>query len=382
MNSPLRVFLSHTTELRTFPHARSFVAAAESAIIRAGNVVADMAYFAARDEYPSEYVRERVLQSDVFVGLIGFRYGSLVRDQPELSYPELEFKTAAEAGKPRLIFLLGEEAIGPSDLFVDLNSGDRQSAFRDRLQSELVVGKFSTADELEIALVQALVSLSDRVERSRVEERPEAQQRRIFISHATADRRLLDYFLDFLILAGVPEETLFYSSQRSTGIPTGMVFVDYIRSQLENATLVIQMVTETYLMRPFCLAELGAQWALGIRSFPIAIPPNTTDHVSDVLAGIQVAALSDDTFEELFYVLRDELGFDLKLTLWNRAYNRIFSDVSALLSEVPPAPLVPRERLEQLELELARAKSQIMLLSTERSNVSKVFGNISTSPPN
>ena len=79
MNAARRIFISHTSEFTKFPEKKSFIDAAVAAVNRAGHVPCDMGYFTARDEKPAEYCRELVRKCDVYVGVIGFRYGSPVR---------------------------------------------------------------------------------------------------------------------------------------------------------------------------------------------------------------------------------------------------------------------------------------------------------------
>ncbi|MDX8034233.1 FxSxx-COOH system tetratricopeptide repeat protein [Lentzea sp. BCCO 10_0856] len=159
--SPRRVFLSHTSELREYPEGGSFVDAMEKAVLRGRDAPVDMAHFTAGVLTPAASCRERVAECDVYLLVAGFRYGSPVVDRPSLSYTELEFEAATELGKPRLVFLLDQQAEGPGVLFLDPEFGDRQEAFRRRLMldSGLIVKTVRTPAELDAVVVQALAEL-------------------------------------------------------------------------------------------------------------------------------------------------------------------------------------------------------------------------------
>ena len=130
----------------------------------AGHVIVDMADFPATDQAPAQLCAERVRGCEVYVGVLGTRYGSPVRDKPEVSYTELEFDTATEAGLKRLVFLLNTDAadvgIPPSGL-IDLKFGARQDALRRRVQdSGLTTQSFASPDELRRLVEQSLRDLA------------------------------------------------------------------------------------------------------------------------------------------------------------------------------------------------------------------------------
>ncbi len=158
------MFLSHTSELRNFPGKGSYVAEAERAIAAAGHVVVDMADFPAADQPAAQVCAERVRGCEVYVGVLGTRYGSPVPDRPEVSYTELEFDTATAAGLPRLVFLLdtGAADVGiPLDQLIDHAFGVRQEAFRRRVRaSGLVTQSFAGPDQLGKLVERSLWELA------------------------------------------------------------------------------------------------------------------------------------------------------------------------------------------------------------------------------
>ena len=158
------MFISHTSELRDFPKGMSYVAAAERAISAAGHVIVDMAGFAASDQAPARVCSERVRGCDVYIGVLGTRYGSAVRDRPEVSYTELEFEIATEAGLARLVFLLDTDAddVGiPPSALIDREFGTRQDAFRRRVQdSGLTTRSFASPGALGQLVERSLRELA------------------------------------------------------------------------------------------------------------------------------------------------------------------------------------------------------------------------------
>ena len=137
----------------------------KEAISAAGHVVVDMADFPAAAQPAAQLCADRVRGCEVYVGVLGTRYGSPVRDAPEVSYTELEFDTATEAGLDRLVFLLDADAevagIPPSAL-IDREFGARQDEFRRRVrESGLVTRSFASPAVLGQLVERSLRELAE-----------------------------------------------------------------------------------------------------------------------------------------------------------------------------------------------------------------------------
>ncbi len=154
-----QVFLSHTSDLH------EFVELAEHAVQRAGGRSIDMKYFAARDQAPAEYCAEQVAAADVYVGIIGFRYGSPMPDQPGVSHTEHEFDTATRLGKTRLMFLLDRSPADAmsEDYQSDPEYDERQESFRKKItDARIITATVATPDQLSMELLHALHELQQQ----------------------------------------------------------------------------------------------------------------------------------------------------------------------------------------------------------------------------
>jgi hypothetical protein len=151
-----KVFISHTTDMATYPDPHSFIDAALDAVNRADSTPVDMRFFGAQGAPPAEYCRARVRECDVYVAVIGFRYGSMV-PKANVSYTELEFLEAGHSGLPRLVFLLDPDAPVPPSI-VDRDRTHIE-AFRERVYAaDVIVQTFRSSEQLEMLVYQAITS--------------------------------------------------------------------------------------------------------------------------------------------------------------------------------------------------------------------------------
>lgn len=163
---------------------------------------------------------------------------------------------------------------------------------------------------------------------------------KVFISHAHADLALAKLVRDTLIRGGVPNNRVFFSSARSTGIPTGTDVVGHLREQLDAAGLVIELISQTFITRPMCLMELGGAWSLKKSTFPIVIPPLTRAQAIEAIGSFQMADLGDpSSARDMWFELQDRIKAALHIDIGASEWGEAVGDFAAAFTTLPgPAP--------------------------------------------
>jgi hypothetical protein len=134
---------------------------------------------------------------------------------------------------------------------------------------------------------------------------------KVFISHAVADRKLIEHFLDLLRLGGGLGHNDIFCSSDPAAIPAGVPFLEHILSELKGVDLVVAVLSRSYMKSDFCIAEVGAARVLrvsgaqSLHPFPFIVPPMDFSGLPAVLEGVQCKIITNhDGLDEL----RDGIG--------------------------------------------------------------------------
>ncbi len=170
-------------------------------ILRTQDVkVIAMEDYVATDERPLDKCLADVADSDIYVGIIAWRYGFIPpKENPEKkSITELEYLQAGESDIPRLIFLLKEDAEwSPRQMDAYTGEGDqgkRNKAFRDALQEGTTLRFFDSEDELAGLVLAAVgkVLIKRQPERAQGEGRDPAQRASNYVKRLNVETQEMD----------------------------------------------------------------------------------------------------------------------------------------------------------------------------------------------
>lgn len=155
----LQVFVSST-----FSDLREERQAAVEAILAAGHIPAGMELFAAGDESQMEVIKQWIDESDVYLLILGGRYGS-IDPKSGKSYTQLEYEYALSKGKSLFACVIKDAAVDArikkygKEAIDDYRKEWKQ--FREFVQSK-IVEFWEDSKDIKIAIANKLGQLSRR----------------------------------------------------------------------------------------------------------------------------------------------------------------------------------------------------------------------------
>lgn len=138
--------------------------AAVEAILKSGHIPAGMELFTAGDESQYQVIRRWIEQSDIFMLILGARYGS-IEPSTGRSYVEAEFTYARELGKPFFSVVLSDagieakvRALGTSVLEQQNEAAYR--AFKEVVKSHMCAF-FESPKDVKLAVLETLPQIAE-----------------------------------------------------------------------------------------------------------------------------------------------------------------------------------------------------------------------------
>ncbi|MDR6163044.1 DUF4062 domain-containing protein [Pseudomonas fluorescens] len=162
MKRKLQVFISSTyTDLIDERQA------AVSAILKSGHIPAGMELFTAGDRSQMETINDWIDQSDVYMLILGGRYGS-IESSTNLSYTELEFDYAAAQNKPMFSVVVKEDALEKKvreqgTHHLEKDNPKELKAFRDKALGR-ISSFFDDLKDIKLCVYESLSDYSGRPE--------------------------------------------------------------------------------------------------------------------------------------------------------------------------------------------------------------------------
>lgn len=159
MKKRLQVFIS-STYLDLIEERQ----AAVSAVLKSGHIPAGMELFNAGDQSQLEIIKRWIDESDVYMLILGGRYGSVEPDSG-VSYTELEYNYALETGKPLFAVVINDNALEEKVKKHGTNVLEKERPTELRLFREKVLcnmsGFFDDVKDIKLCVMESLPEIAN-----------------------------------------------------------------------------------------------------------------------------------------------------------------------------------------------------------------------------
>lgn len=149
----------------------------------------------------------------------------------------------------------------------------------------------------------------------------ENHAKRIFISHSSKDKDIMEKFSDSILQLGIglSHEDIFCTSIEEMGIKNGEDIRRHIRENVRSADFSFLMISKNYKASEICLNEMGAVWATDNRVRYYILPDVDFKEIGWLCDAYKADKLADsvalDTLEQ---ELTDFYGLPRKGGIWSR----------------------------------------------------------------
>lgn len=162
----------------------------------------------------------------------------------------------------------------------------------------------------------------------------ESKQKRIFISHSSKDKPIVQLFVDDILQLGIglKPEHIFCTSIEDMGIKNGEDIRKHIHENIKNADYSILLISKNYKKSEICLNEMGAVWAYDNKVRFYLLPDADFDSIgwlcnTRIAERIDTPIALDELHEQLqqYYSLQNE-----SIRSWSRQREKFLQDIKRI----------------------------------------------------
>lgn len=159
--------------------------------------------------------------------------------------------------------------------------------------------------------------------------------KKVFISHSSGDKEIVQELISLIEGMGVKSKQIFCSSFDGYGIQLGVNWLDAVKNELTEETLVLFVLTTNFYNSNMCQCELGAVWVNTLKHIPILVPPLVYDDLEYILRNQQSMTINK---EENLSSLYEEIinWFDLEQlrpNIWKNKSDKFLGNIDYILKK-------------------------------------------------